>query len=542
MSSSRNVLVAAMTAALVLPLAGCQGDDRPAADGASSVLRIAVGADAPSLDPALASDTLSATLLLNLMDPLVRLDARLRPVGSVATSWDVSAGGTEVVYHLRADGRWTNGDRVTARDYEFSWKRVLAPELASPYAYQFFGIAGAREYNACRDGPRRCARARDAVGVDAVDELTLRVRLTAAQPWFVAQSAHMSFLPVHRETVERWGSNWTSPAHVVTNGPYRLVRWRRDASLQLERWMGWRRSGSVDVEKIEATVIPDPTTALQAFEAGEVDACIDNACLPPAEVDRLRSTVEYVTGPLLGTGYYGLNVRTLRDLHVRRALALALDRRELAEEVTRTGERPATSFTPDAMPGFDALGPALVGERENLRAARAELARARRARRTLTLLYPSTGPAAKELAVATQGSWKRLGFDTRIRGMEFAQFLETLGREANDVDVFMLSWTADFVDDINFLELWTCASGNNYTGFCDPTFDRLIERARRTVDAPRRHELYARAEAILTGTSGRFPIIPVFWLASATLRKPYVHGWRPNAMGLYDFSGIRVEG
>jgi oligopeptide transport system substrate-binding protein len=533
-------LLAAVTVALTLPLAGCQGDDR-AAEGAQSVLRIALSADAPSLDPALASDTLSATLLLNLMDPLVRLDDALRPIPSVATRWDVSAGGTEVTYHLRPDARWTNGDPVTAADYEYAWKRALDPELASPYAYQFFGIAGAREYNACRDDARRCSDLAGRIGIDAVNRRTLRVRLTGPQPWFVAQSAHVSFLAVHRATVEHAGTSWTRPEHFVTNGPYRLVRWRHDVSLRLDRWARWRRSGSVRVERIEAKIIPDPTTALQAFEAGEVDACVDNACVPPVEAARLQKGVDYVTGPLLGTGYYGINVRKLRDVHVRRALALALDRRELAEEVTRTGERPATSFTPDAMPGFEALRPPLVGEREDLRAARAELARAQRVPDSLMLLYPSSGPAAEELAVATQASWQRLGLATRVRGMEFGQFLETLGRAENDVDVFMLGWTADFADDINFLELWTCASGNNFTGFCDRGYDRLVEQARGTAETARRHDLYGRAEAMLTGPTGRFPIIPVFWLASTTLRKPYVHGWQPNAMNMYDFTAMSVK-
>ena len=125
-----------------------------------------------------------------------------------------------MTFRLRDDGRWTNGDRVTALDFEYAWKRVLDPTLAAGNASQFYGIVGATAYNSCE---RDCEKLRERVGVKALDERTLEVTLTSPQPWFIDQVAHVPFLPVHRATVERFGRRWTEPANIVTNGPYRLT-------------------------------------------------------------------------------------------------------------------------------------------------------------------------------------------------------------------------------------------------------------------------------------------------------------------------------
>jgi oligopeptide transport system substrate-binding protein len=136
------------------------------------------------------------------MDPLVKLGDDLAPVPSLAESWDVSKDGKTVTFHLRSDGKWTNGDPVTAQDFEYSWKRTISPELAADYAYQFYGIVGAADYNACQ---KNCDALADKVGVKALDDSTLEVELTTPQPWFVQQVSHTSFLAVHPATVEQYG-------------------------------------------------------------------------------------------------------------------------------------------------------------------------------------------------------------------------------------------------------------------------------------------------------------------------------------------------
>jgi oligopeptide transport system substrate-binding protein len=207
------LLLAMLVASLALVTAGCGGDDEGDASGtdtgattqdeggsaaANQEITINWGAEPPSLDPGLASDTTSAAILLNIMDPLVLLDADNEPQPSMAESWDVSDDGKTVTFHLRSDGKWTNGDPVTAEDFEYSWKRTISPELAADYAYQFYGIVGAQDYNGCK---KACDALAEKVGVNAVDDKTLEVKLTSAQPWFIQQVAHTSFLAVQKKKV-----------------------------------------------------------------------------------------------------------------------------------------------------------------------------------------------------------------------------------------------------------------------------------------------------------------------------------------------------
>ena len=535
----RRALVWSSLLVLFAFAAGCGGDDsKDAADGPKNVLRIAIGSEPPSLDPGLITDVVSANIALNLMDPLVRLNDDLEPEAALAESWDVSDDGTTVTFHLREDGQWTNGDPVTAADFEYAWKRILDPELAAGYAYQLYGIVGATDYNSCE---KSCEPLKDKVGVKAVDDHTFEVRLTSPQPWFIAQVAHTSFLPVHRATVEQFDRKWTEPANIVTNGPYSLTGWKHDESITLTKWDDWRDADTVSVGRIAGRIIKDATTALAAFDAGELDACMETSCIPPDDIERLQGGDAYVESPGLATQYLGFNLKTVPDLNQRRALAFALDRTSLVENVTKAGEEPATSFTPKGMPGFDAIAQDFLPTTADLDAAKKYLDQAVSPKKTLSFVFVSDDPVGQDVAVAVQAMWKELGIETKVRGMEFQQFLEMLGPPIDkSVDVHAIGWVGDYVDDINFLELWTCKSGNNPTGFCDKEYDALIEKARQTPDDPARHDIYAEAEAMLTGPEGALPIIPTHWATFPTMRKPGVEGWKPNLLDQYDFTEVTI--
>ena len=181
---------------------------------------------------------------------------------------DESDGGKTVTFKLRSDGRWTNGDPVTANDFEYSWKRTISPELAADYAYQFFGIVGAQEYNSLQVQLRRAARQGRREG-DRPH--TLQVKLTSAQPWFVQQVAHTSFLAVNKKAVEQFGDKWTEAKNIVTDGPFKLAHWQHDSRIDLVKNPDWRNANEVSLERVNGRMISDGTTAVQAFEAGEVD-------------------------------------------------------------------------------------------------------------------------------------------------------------------------------------------------------------------------------------------------------------------------------
>jgi oligopeptide transport system substrate-binding protein len=527
------LLPALLLSSLALVAAGCGGDDESSSGtgattgeggtpAANQVITVNWGTEPPSLDPGLATDTTSSNILLNIMDPLVKLGDDLQPVGSAAESFETSDDGKTVTYVLRDDLKWTNGDPVTANDFEYSWKRTISPELGADYAYQFYGIVGAQEYNSCDPKKDNCDALADKVGVNATDDKTLVVKLTTPQPWFIQQSAHTSFLAVPQKTVEQFGDKWTEPANIVTNGPFKLDSWQHNANINLVKWDGWRDADSVKLTRVNGRMITDGTTAVQAFEAGEVDVLYQN--LPPDEIARLKETPEYAQYPALGTYYYGFNVKNITDVKQRRAMSLAIDRRSIIDNIAQQDQLPTTGFTPTGMPGFDALNPHSPWQPEtaDMEQAKQLMSEVANPKKNITL-YINDAPGHKDIAVAIQAAWKELGITSTIKQQEFQQYLEFLGPPPNaDVDTYRLGWIGDFVDAINFLDLWTCKSGNNNTNWCNKDYDAVIEKAKNTADNDARYKLYGEAEDILGGKDGDMPVMPIYWYTFVNLERENV--------------------
>ena len=542
------LLVAGLLGAFALAAAGCGGGDDEGAGGdgtgaaAEQVITVAWGAEPPSLDPGRATDTTSSNVLLNIMDPLVRLNPDTNEAeAALAESWDVSEDGLTVTYHLSSDGVWSNGDPVTAADFEYSWKRTLSPELAADYAYQLYGIKGAAEYNGCE---KQCDAMADKVGVTAVDDTTLEVTLTSPQPWFIQQSAHHSFLAVHQATVEQFGDKWTEPENIVTNGTFLLESWEHEQSIDLVKNPEWRGAADVALERVNGRIIVDGTTRVQAFEAGEVDA-LDGAGLPPDEIPRLKETPEYELYPSLGTYYYGVNIENIPDVHQRRALSLAINRREIIDQIAQADQIPATGMSPDGISGFDTINPESpwTPETADLEQAQAELDQVSGAKTDITLFF-NDAPGHKEIATAVQAQWDQLGISTSLKQQEWAQYLEFLGPPPNSaVDVYRLGWIYDFPDAINGLELWTCDSGNNNTNYCDQAFDDLVEEAKATEDTAAREELYGQLEDMLFGEDGAMPILPIYWYTYPNLEKESIkESFFISPLDQIDFTTVEVAG
>jgi oligopeptide transport system substrate-binding protein len=543
------LLVTGLFGALAIAAAGCGGGDEGGAGGtgggtaaaAEQVLRMGWGAEPPSLDPGLATDTTSSNVLLAIMDPLVRLNADTNEAEpSLAESWDISEDGKTVTYHLSPDGKWTNGDPVTAGDFVYSWKRTLSPELAADYAYQLYGIVGGFEYNSCT---KKCEALADKVGVEAPDDSTLVVHLTSAQPWFIQQSAHHSFLAVHQATVEQFGDKWTEPANIVTNGPFKLAKWEHEAEIDLVKNDEWRDAASVKLTSIPGKIVVDGTTRVQSFESGEIDA-LDGSGIPPDEIARLKETPEYELYPSLGTYYYGVNIKNIPDIHQRRALSLAMNRREIIDQIAQADQLVATGMSPKGISGFDQITPnsPWTPEEADLDQAKDELSQAASPKKDINLFF-NNAPGHKEIATAVQAQWTQLGINSTLKQQEWAQYLEFLGPPPNNaVDVYRLGWIYDFPDAINGLELWTCDSGNNNTNYCDKDFDALVAQAKEEPDETARLAIYKQLEEKLFGPDGALPIMPIYWYTYPNLEKLSVKDtFFISALDQIDFTKVEVK-
>jgi len=547
------LLVVGLLGAFALVAAGCGGSNEESSGGTSSgggettaaanqTMTMGWGAEPPSLDPGLATDTTSSNVLLNIMDPLVRLNPdTLEAVPSLAESWDVSSDGKTVTFHLRQDGKWTNGDPVTASDFVYSWKRTLSPELAADYAYQLYGIVGAQEYNACQ---KNCDALADKVGVSAPDDYTLVVKLTSPQPWFIQQASHHSFLAVNQSAVEQFGDKWTEPQNIVTDGPFKLAKWEHDAEIDLVKWDDWRGAADVSLTSVPGKIIVDGTTRVQAFESGEIDA-LDGGGLPPDEIARLKDTPEYESYPALGTYYYGFNIKNISDIHERRALSLAVNRQEIIDQIAQADQIPATGMSPEGISGFDTINPdsPWTPAAGDLTQAKDELSQAASPKMDINLFF-NDSPGHKEIATAVQAQWKELGINTTLKQQEWAQYLEFLGPPPNDaVDVYRLGWIYDYPDAINGLDLWTCDSGNNNTNYCDKSYDDLVAQARQTPDDSARYDIYAQLEDKLFGQDGALPILPIYWYTYPNLEKLSIKDtFNINPLDQFDLTQVVVKG
>jgi len=508
--------------------------------GGDKTLRISIGSEPPSLDPGLATDTTSAFVVFNTNVPIVYLGPApdLAPKPGLAQSWDVS--GNDITLHLRHDVKWSNGDPVTADDVVYSWLRTISPQLGADYAYQFYGIVGAEAYNSCDPTKDNCDALKSKVAITAPDKYTVKVTLTGPQPWFLQQLSHTSFIPVNKSAVEKYGDNWTAPGHIVTDGPFTLKSWAHDSSLTLVKNENYYDASSVKLNTVKLSIITDGSTAEQAFNAGNVD--INETGWPPSDTPNIKNTPAYQQFPSLGVYYYGFNVKNIPDANQRKAMALAIDRKTIVQHITQTGQVPATNFTPNGISGSSTInGEQFLGQTANMSLAQQYMNKVSNPVKDITLIF-NNAPGHKEIATAVQSQWQKLGLNVTLKQQDWPQFLKFLGPPPDaSVDAFRMGWIADYPDDYNFLSIFQCGGGNNYTNWCNKSYDNLLKQATQTSDQQQRYQLYSQAEQILTGKNGDMPIAPIYWYTFAYQVSPNVHGWNTSPMDTIDLRSVSIS-
>ncbi|MEY4689166.1 MAG: Periplasmic oligopeptide-binding protein precursor [Verrucomicrobiota bacterium] len=527
-------------AGLLLLAGGCARRDPTAATGArAGILHVGNGAEIQSLDPHLAGGSVDHNVLSTLFEGLLTLDEEtLAPRPGAAERWEVSADGLTYTFHLRRNGRWSNGDPLTARDFLLSFRRALSPGFASEYRDALYPVRGAEAF----------AKGRVAdfaeTGFAAPDDHTLVITLAQPAAYFPTVLRANVCFPVHSPSVLRGGAaledrtgRWTDMRPFVGNGPFRLVEWREQRHLEVERNPHYWDADRVRLKGIRFHPAESTQAQELAFRAGQLHTTWD---VPLAKVAAYRRDSPELlrVEPYFESYFIRFNTRhpVLRDARVRRALALAVDRVAITRDVLRGGQAAAASLTPPGLGGY--TPPAAVPH--DPAAARSLLAAAGfPGGQGLGPLELSTisSEINQSIAETLQAMWRReLGLEVRITRKEFKVLLNSL--DTLDYALARGRWIAEYPDPLTYLSIFTTGNGVNGTGFSDPVYDELVASAARAPSAAARFEVLRRAESHLME---QVPVAPIYWGSRATLVAPRVRGWKPSPLGFRNYKDVWLE-
>ena len=529
----KKLTILMLVVAMLGTFAGC----KKAAPAEEMVLKYNVGAEPQYFDPRKATGIPEFTMLLNLFDGLMRYDNQGQIVPSVAESYTVSPDGLVWTFKLK-NTKWSNGETVTAGDFEYSWKTALSPEIASEYSYQLYYIKNGEKYNS---GELTNA---DEVGVKALDDKTLEVTLEAPTPYFTSLLSFTTYLPINKK-LDQSNPDWAKSAdNYVSNGPFKLTLWDHNHTIEMVKNPNYWDKDKVKLSKIVFSMVEENTTEMLMFENGEIDWGPNP---PPAELDRLKAEGKLTINPYLGTYYYLFNVtkKPFDDIKVRKALMFAIDREAIVKNITKSGELPATAYVPPGVPDatagsdFRKIGGDYFKAYDPDEAKRL-LAEAGypggKSFPNFVLLY-NTNERHKTIAEAIQRMWKEtLGINCTLTNQEWKVYLDN--RNKLNYDVARAGWIGDYTDPMTFIDMWVTGGGNNDTGWSNAQYDEYVKIAKSTGDQAARMDAMHKAEAILMA---EMPIGPIYFYTRPELIKPYIKGYYASALGYTDFKTAYIE-
>jgi len=474
----------------------------------------------PSLDPQVSESVEGSAVARDLFEGLVNQDANGDVVPGVATSWSSNAENSVYTFLLRKDARWSNGDPVVAGDFVYGWQRAADPELASPYSW-YLQLAAIEGVDEILEGKKPITE----LGITALDDHTLEVSLSKSVPYFAQMVSQPTLFPAHRATIEKHGSDWTKPGNMISNGAYILTELVPGERIVRERNTQYWNNDATIINKTIALIINNENQALTRYLAGE----LDRTEVPAGQFPKLKEEYpnEAISFPRLCNYYYTFNLSdsgpaAFKDVKVRQALSLALDRRIITENILAGGQPEAYTFTPAAVAGFDIPTTEMATMSQADRDAKAknlldEAGFSKSNPLKFNLLY-NTSEAHQKVAVAVGQMWKqKLGVETTLANKEWKTFLETRGEQ--DFELARGAWCGDYNEASTFLDLLTTKSGYNDGKYSNSELDDLMAKAQVSSETS---AIYSEMEMILARD---MPVIPVYHYTGVYMLSSNLRGW-----------------
>lgn len=504
------------------------GDSTPAASGdataiftpktvdAAKTISLNAGMEPTGLNTLTSTYTIEFSLFKHMYENLVTLDDDDNTVPGAAESWDYDEDTLTYTFHLRKDGVWTNGDPVTAKDFEFAWSQALNPDVASDYAYFLYFIKNAEKYF-------NGEVAWDEVGVKVVDDYTLEVTMEQPTPYALFLFSFGTLAPINQRFYEAVGADLysTEAQYFCTNGPFALTEWSHNDKIVMQKNDAWHGAADVEVEEIDWKIITDANAALSSFLAGDLDMVGLGTGELIKQAEAAGATIQSYTDGTSFYIYFNNNDQYLSNVNLRRALFNAIDEQKEIDTVWQNDNEPMTSFTAPGVSATD--GTSFAGKVGELYAPSRDQEKAKEYLATALSELGCTvdelsahlsidcGDSATSIAEASfyQEQWRQvLGIEVTVNSMITKQGSQN--RKTGNYVMSITGWGPDYNDPNTFLDLWVTDGGNNQTGFSNERYDELIDLAAKETDLEKRESYFIECEQII---ADQLPIGPAFWRA-----------------------------
>lgn len=533
--ATRNLLILG-AAAFAVQACGPQAPARPDCPQGKVCLHLGNGSEPISLDPHKANGTWEDRIISDSMMGLTQSGPDGAPLPGMAERWETSADGLTWRFYLR-DATWSDGVPVTADDFVFSLRRILDPKSASEYASILYFIKGAQAVNEGKAGL-------EAVGARALSPKVLELTLSHPAPYLPEVAKHYTMYPVPKHAVEKWGDGWSRPDRYVGNGPFTVKAWKLGDHVRAVKNPRFFDAKSVCVDEVYYYPTNDAISAERRVRRGELDL---NADIQSNRIAFLREKIpDYVhTNTYLGVAYlaFNSNVAQLKDVRVRRALSMAIDREFITKKLLRGGQQPAYTFTPPGVANYQAAKPPYWAtwtlERRQAEARRllAQAGYGPDKPLVVEIKHRNT-PDPTLVMPAIQADWKQIGVDARLAQNETQ--IAYASYRSRDFQVADAAWVADYNDPMSFLYLMQSATGpQNYGDYKNPAYDALLAKADNEPNAKIRSGFLAQAEALMLEDA---PVATIYYYVNKNLVSPKITGFVDNIVDQHRTRYLCVAG
>jgi len=519
-------------------LAGCKGKHKTLVDigNEQQIMHISNALEPPEIDPHVTTGTMEYHLQMAVFEGLVAKHPKtLEAIPAAADSWTISEDQTVYTFHIRDAAKWSDGDKLTAYDFEYSWQRALQPEIGCEYATDFFVIKNAEAYykGEIKDFKE--------VGIKALDESTFQVTLKYPVPYFLLQMDNFAMYPVQKKTIEKFhafkerGTRWTRSENFVGNGAFVIKEWIPSVIFSVKKNPYYWDAANVKLNEIHFYPYDNLMLEERMFKAGQLHK---TEYLPSSKVDKYKNSPDYYQSPYYAMYYYVFNnkVKPLDDVRVRKALAYSIDRESLVKNVTRGGQTPAFHYTPDNPYGYTPR----ANFSYDVALAKKLLTEAGypdgKGFPKLELTYNTNADHLK-IALAIQEMWKaNLGIDISLRNLEWKVYLDA--RNAKDFQIMRRSNVADILDPATFLLPMMTHDPMNDSNWGSKRYDELMELSKLAKTQEERYEYFQEADQIMID---EMPQMPIYFYTTNNLVASNVKGYYKNILDYHPYKYVYLE-